>query len=186
MHMEETAQQTQQPPSQKKDNSVIFYILGGLIITAVIVVGFLVYPKQSTTPETTAETGQPVLGEQTQQAAAEETAKPNTPIGSLACTSQFYNTVNGVPGTYYISTEGEVPTAGGQVTCTVIASVNNQDVQRVEVSPTLVSVPERGGSTFKCTTQGVRLTPNTPTKITTELKDANGVTASCNRTFLFP
>lgn len=185
MHMEETAHQTQQPPAQKKDNSVIFYILGGLIITAVIVAGFLLYPKQSTTPESTAETGQPVLGEQTQQPAT-ETAPANTPIGSLACGTQFYNTVNGVPGTYYLSTEGEVPTAGGQVTCTMVATVNNQEVQRVEITPTLVSVPERGGSTFKCTTQGIRLTPNTPTKVTTELKDANGVTASCNRTFLFP
>lgn len=173
--MEETTPQTQ--PKQK-DNAIIFYILGGLIITAIIVAGFVLMPKASneTTPA-------PVLG----QTATAPTAVPvKGPIGSMACTSQFYNTVNGVAETYYISTEGEVPTAGGQVTCTISASINNEVIATEVVTPSLNAVADRGGSTFRCTTPGMKLRANVPVKVTTELKDANGNIASCNRNFLLP
>jgi hypothetical protein len=177
--MEEPTSQTQ---PKSKDNSIIFYILGGLIITAIIVAGFVLMPKGGT--EETPTPTQPVLG-QTQ--VAPTNAPPSTgPIGSLTCTSQFYNTVNGVAENYYLSTEGEVPTAGGQVTCTVSAAVNNQVIASQVVTPSLNAIPARGGATFKCTTPGMKLQANVPVKVTTELKDANGVTASCNRTFLLP
>lgn len=180
-HMEETTPQAQQP--KQKDNAIIFYILGGLIVTAIIVAGFVLIPK-SKEPTPAAQGTTPVLGE----TAVAPTAAPMVkgPIGSLSCTNQFYNTVNGVAETYYLTTEGEVPTAGGGVTCTLTASVNNQVVATEQVVPVLNPAADRGGSTFRCTTKGLALRPGVPTKVTTDLVDANGVTASCNRTFLLP
>jgi hypothetical protein len=182
--MEETTPPTPTPNQPKKDNAIIFYIIGGLIVTAIIVAGFVLIPKQSSS-QPTAETEQtePVLGETNN---APQPTTPMGPIGSLACEEQFYNTVNGVPQTYYLSTDGEVPTTGGQVTCTISASVNNQIVASEQITPVLVADPSRGGSTFTCSTQGLKLTPGVPTKVTTDLTDANGLTASCNRTFLLP
>lgn len=183
--MEETTPPAPTNQTQpKKDNAIIFYIIGGLIVTAIIVAGFVLIPKQSTS-QPTAETEQtePVLGETSTQPLP---TAPKGAIGSLACEEQYYNTVNGVPQTYYISTDGEVPTAGGQVTCTISASVNNQVVASEQITPALVADPSRGGATFTCTTQGLKLTPGVPTKVTTDLTDANGQTASCNRTFLLP
>lgn len=180
--MEETTQHPQTQATTKKDNAIVFYILGGLIVTAIIVAGFMLMPRGS--QETAQEA--PVLG-QTQTAPA-PTATPAVrgPIGSLTCTSQFYNTVNGVAGSYYVSTEGEVPTSGGQVTCVISASVNDQVVATETVTPALNADASRGGSTFRCTTQAMRVTPGVPAKVTTELRDTNGVTASCNRMFMFP
>lgn len=178
--MENTTDSQTQP--NKKDNAILFYILGGVVVTAVIVAGFLLMPKGNTTP--TAQTGSEVMGEKT----VEPTAAPvaTRPINTLACTQQYYNTVNGVSETYFLSTDGEVPTAGGQVTCTITASVNNQVVTSQQVTPAMLVSADRGGSTFKCTTQGMKLKPGTPTKVTTDVKDATGNSVTCARTFLLP
>ena len=180
MHMEETTNHPQHKPD--KDNAIVFYILGGVIVTAIIVAGFLLYPRNSGTPAT----GSPVLGQQT--TAVQPTAVPvqKGPIGSLACTSQYYNTVNGVAGSYYLSVDGEAPSAATAVTCTITASVNNQVVGTDVQTPGLNPSPDRGGSTFRCSSKGLVLKPNTPTKVMYDLKDQNGVTASCSRTFLLP
>lgn len=175
--MEET---TPTPQPQKKDNAIIFYILGGLIITAIIVAGFILMPKGTTeTPQ------QPVLGETVVVPTAAPTAPG--PITALSCTDQFYNTVNGVPENYYLTTAGESPTAAGQVTCTLTATLANNEVLATQVvTPTMSANTERGGNTFRCTTQGLKLRANVPVKVTTELRDANGNVSNCNRTFLLP
>lgn len=179
--MEGTTQSSQ--PAAGKDNAVIFYILGGVVVTAIIVAGFLLFPKNSPPAQ-----NQPVLGQQTEQATTPPTATPvpKGPIGSLACVSQFYNTVNGVAEHYYISTEGEAPQAAGSVTCTITMSVNNQIVATETMPANSYPVPARGGFMFRCSTPGLKLKPGVPTKVTSDLKDANGNSASCNRTFLLP
>lgn len=176
--MEET---TPTPQPQKKDNAIIFYILGGLIITAIIVAGFILMPKGTSEPTPQ----QPVLGD----TVAVPTAAPTAPgpITALSCTDQFYNTVNGVPENYYLTTAGESPTAAGQVTCTLTATLANNEVLATQVvTPTMSANTERGGNTFRCTTQGLKLRANVPVKVTTELRDANGNVSNCNRTFLLP
>ena len=163
----------------KKDNTVLFYVLGGVIVTAVIIAGFLLYrPAQ---PATTT----PVLGQQVPAAAA-PTAAALKPISTLSCSQQFYNTVNGVAETYYLTTEGEAPNGVTSVTCTVTATVNNQVVSSQEVTPPLTAATERGGSTFRCTTGGVKLKSQVATKVTTDIKDNNGNSVSCNRAFFLP
>lgn len=178
MHMEDT---TTHPQPEKKDNAIMFYILGGVIVTAIIVAGFLFYPRTQPAPQ---QQNAPVLGQQAPPPTA--TPMPKGPIGSLTCTEQWYNTVNGVPETYYLSVNGEAPTAAGSVSCTMTASVNNQVVATDVVTPIANPVADRGGFTFKCTSKGFKLRPGVPTKVVTDLKDANGVTASCSRTYLLP
>lgn len=163
----------------KKDNTILFYILGGVVVTAVIIAGFLMYRPQQPAPDS-----QPVLG---QEAPAQPTAMPAAKaISTLACSSQFYNTVNGVPQNYYLSTEGEAPTGVTSVTCTITASVNNQVVATEKVTPNLQAEPSRGGSTFRCTTNGIKLTPNVSTKVTTDIADSAGNSVTCSRAFLLP
>jgi len=170
---------TDQPKPTKKDNTILFYVLGGVIVTAVIIAGFLLYR-----PQQAADNNAPVLG---QQAPAQPTAVPQTkPISTLSCSQQFYNTVNGVAETYYLSTEGEAPAGVSSVTCTVTATVDNQVVASEVVTPTLNAATERGGSTFRCTTSGLKMKPGIPTKMTTDVRDNNNNMVSCNRTFLLP
>jgi hypothetical protein len=178
MHMEDSTPQ----PKPNKDNAIVFYILGGVIITAIIVAAFLLYPRNPQNPPTS--NTEPVLG----QTATAPTAVPvvKGPIGSLACTEQFYNTVNGVSQTYYLSANGEAPTAAGSVTCTMTVSVNNQVVATNVITPMTSPETDRGGFTFKCTSPGVKLKPGVATKVSYDMKDANGVTATCSRTFLLP
>lgn len=182
MHMEETTTQTQ--PKPNKDNAIVFYILGGVIITAIIVAAFLLYPRNNGNQTATGDTTQPVLGE----TATAPTAAPvvKGPIGSLTCTSQYYNTVNGVTETYYLSADGEAPTAAGTVTCTMTVAVNNQVIATNVITPQTQPATERGGFTFKCVSPGTKLKPGVPTKVTYDMKDANGVSATCSRTFLLP
>lgn len=176
LHMENSTEHHK----PKKDNTILFYILGGVVVTAVIIAGFVLYRPAQTPPAS-----QPVLGQETnvQPTAAPAAARP---IGTLACSQQFYNTVNGVPENYYLSTEGEAPSDITSVTCTITASVNNQVVATDTVVPSLIAVADRGGSTFRCTTKGLKLKPGVATKVTTDIKDNNNNSVSCNRSFLLP
>jgi hypothetical protein len=173
---------TAHPQQEKKDNAIMFYILGGVIVTAIIVAAFLLYPRND--QKTAQQQNAPVLGQQAPPPTA--TPIPKGPIGSLACTTQWYNTVNGVTETYYLSVEGEAPQSAGSVSCTLTASVNNQVVATDVVTPLTNPAPDRNGFTFRCSTKGLKLRPGVPTKVVSDLKDANGVTASCSRTYLLP
>jgi hypothetical protein len=167
----------------KKDNTILFYILGGVIVTGVIIAGFLMYrPSPPVTPSTESVSGQG------QQAVQQPTTAPiaDRPISTLACSQQFYNTVNGVPQNYYLSTEGEAPSDVTAVTCTITASVNDSVVATEKITPALETVPARNGSKFRCTTKALKLTPNVPTKVTADITDNTGNSVSCNRIFLLP
>ncbi len=165
----------------KKDNTILFYILGGVAVTAIIIAGFLIYkPSPASTGN-----NQPVLGQEAPPVATTAPAAPKS-ISTLACSQQFYNTVNGVPGSYYLSTEGEAPSTSTSVTCTVTATVKDQVVASDTVTPGLMADTARGGSTFRCTTKGLKLAAGVATKVTTDIKDNTGASVSCNRSFLLP
>lgn len=172
----ENAQESSHSP-KTKDNSIIFYVLGGVIVTAIVVVGFLLYPRQSAEEPM-------VQGMQQEEPVAVVESKG--PISGLVCTSQYYNTVLGFPGTYYLSVEGEAPTAAGNVTCDMTATVNNEVVGTAQIAATTTQQPDRGGFGFKCSTQGMKLTPGVATKVSYEVKDANNNSVTCNKTFLLP
>ncbi len=176
---------THEQKHHKHDNTIIFYVLGGVIVTVVIIVGFLLYnrPNQIAKPMTQ----QQATSKQSniEQMNTNEIAKEKEII-TLACSQQYYNTVIGIPGVYYLSTEGEAPSTVNRVKCTIKASVDDNILVTEKITPELIESPTRKGVTFRCTTKGVKLTPNIPTKVTADIVDDLGNNVSCSRTFLLP
>lgn len=174
--MSEEQQNTQ--TKSGANNAFLYYIIGGVVLIAVIAVGYFLRPQQEIAPVSTAE------GE----TAGAETAPPPEaePITGLACERQYYNPVVGVDGNYYLTVEGVDETAASSVTCTFIAELDEEEIGRAEIEATLVDATERGGKTFRCSTQGMELPKTVPTKVTAELVDDLGETAACFRFFNLP
>ncbi len=170
---QEQTQSTQSSPH-------IYYIIGAVVLVAVIAVGYFLRPQQALSPSS---------GSTPTTAGAGEEATPTPtkePITELGCETQYYNPVVGIPGKYYLSVEGVDVMAASSVTCTITAEVDDVVAATETIEATLVSVPERNGKTFKCTTQGLNLTPQVPTKVTAEIKNDLGETAACFRFFNLP
>lgn len=155
-------------------NSSMYYVLGAVVLVAVIGAGYLLRPK---TPATGG--AQP-----TAMAPAAPTPTPG-PITRLACDSQYYNPVIGFPK-YYLSVKGGDITGPTGVNCTMTISQGNQVVNTQKLSSPLTAAPERGGSVFTCTTEGLELKPTTPTKVEVALVDDQGVKATCSAVFSLP
>lgn len=149
-----------------------YYVLGFIVLVAVVVAGYLLRGK-STNPAATP-TAQVLT----------PTPTPG-PITKLACDTQYYNPVVGFPK-YYLSVEGGDISAAKKVDCTFTVSVNNKVVATETASSPLTDKPQRGGGTFRCTTSGIELVPNTPTVVDVVLKDDLKATSTCSSTFLFP
>jgi hypothetical protein len=159
----------------QSNNNTMYYVLGAIVLVAVIAAGYLLRPK-TTTQES------PVV----QQQAAAPIATPTLgPITRLACDYQFYNPVIGFPK-YYLSVQGGDVTGATSVECTMTMSQANQVVATETVTSPLTAAPERNGSLFKCTTQGLELKPSVPTKVDVVLKDDQGAKATCSAVFSLP
>ena len=156
-----------QPPGAKQ-----YYILGFIVLIAVVVAGYLLRGK-STAPVPTPPAG--VLA---------PTPTPG-PITGLACDMQYYNPVLGF-AKYYLSAEGGDLSGAKKVDCTFTVSVDDKVVATETATSPLTDKPQRGGSTFRCTTPAIELTPNTPTVVDVVLKDDLKVSTTCSATFLFP
>ncbi|MCX6791813.1 MAG: hypothetical protein NT149_02130 [Candidatus Gottesmanbacteria bacterium] len=162
-------QEQSQPMGTKQ-----YYILGFIVLIAIVVAGYLLRGK-STTP---AATPTPVAGVTT------PTPTPG-PITQLACDTQYYNPVVGFPK-YYLSIEGGDLSTAKKVDCTFTVSVDNKLVATQTTTSPLTDKPQRGGSTFRCTTPAISLTPNVPTVVDVALKDDLNASSTCSSTFLFP
>ncbi len=150
-----------------------YYILGLIVLVAVVIAGYLLKSNSTTTPvpEPTAQiaTPTPMLG----------------PITQLSCDSQYYNPVIGFPK-YYLSAEGGDISPAKTVNCKMTISVDNKVIATQTATSPLTDMPQRGGSTFRCTTPGLDLEPNTPTVIDVVITDDLNATATCGATFIFP
>ena len=165
MHMENQEQSQSMGTKQ-------YYVLGFIVLVAVVIAGFLLRGK-SAAP---ASTQTPVV--------QVPTPTPG-PITQLACDTQYYNPVIGFPK-YYLSVEGGDLSSAKKVDCTFTVSVNNKVVATEAASSPLTDKPQRGGGTFRCTSPGLELTPNTPTVVDVVLKDDLKGTSTCSSTFIFP
>lgn len=150
-----------------------YYVLGFIVLIAVIIAGYLLRSKSTSTPAPTP----------TAQVLA-PTPTPG-PITGLACDTQYYNPVVGF-AKYYLSVEGGDLSTANKVTCTFSISVDNKVVATETATSPLTDKPQRGGSTFRCTTSAIELTPNTPTVVDVVLKDDLKASSTCSSTFLFP
>ena len=150
-----------------------YYILGFIVLIAIVVAGYLLRSKSTsvTSPTPVADIAVP-------------TPTPG-PITKLNCDTQYYNPVIGFPK-YYLSAEGGDISAAKTVTCTFTVSIDKKVVATQTSSSPLTDKPQRGGSTFRCTTPAVDITPNTPTVVDVVLKDDLNASSTCSSTFLFP
>lgn len=152
-----------------------YYVLGAVVLIAVVVAGYMLRPKTSMSPTSQAPNAQ-------QPAAPTPTPGPITKLG---CDMQYFNPKIGFPE-YYLSVEGGDISKATKVDCTFTASESGKIVATSKVTSPLTDKPERGGSTFRCTTKAIELTPSTPAVVDVELKDDLGATASCSGPFVFP
>lgn len=152
-----------------------YYVLGIVVLVAVIVAGYMLRPKtdntamQQSTPQ--------------QQQVVVPTPTPG-PITKLGCDVQYYNPKIGFPE-YYLTVEGGDVSSATSVDCTFTASVKGAQESTVKVSSPLTASPQRGGSTFRCTTKATALTPGVVSTVDVALKDDLGSTASCSGVFTF-
>lgn len=161
-------QEQSQPMGTKQ-----YYILGFIVLVAIVVAGYLLRGK-STTPATTPA---PV-------AVAAPTPTPG-PITGLGCDMQYYNPVVGFPR-YYLSVEGGDLSTAKKVDCTFTVTIDKKVIATETASSPLTDKPQRGGSTFRCTTPAVDLAPNTPAVVDVVLKDDLKASSTCSSTFILP
>lgn len=164
---------TEQTPAQDMKQ---YYVLGIVVLVAIVVAGYMLRPKTGGS-ETTAPTA-------TQTQPAVPTPTPG-PITKLGCDVQYFNPKIGFPE-YYLSVEGADVSSATQVECTFTTSVKNKEEAVVKITSPMTSSPQRGGSTFRCTTQATPLTPGVPSVVDVALKDNLGSTATCSGAFTFP
>ena len=122
--------------------------------------------------------------EPTTPAAPVATPTPG-PITGLACDKLYYNQKIGFQQ-YYLSAEGGDLSAAKTVSCSFTASVGGKVVDESSAEGPLSDAPQRNGSTFRCTTKAVALTPSVKTIVDVALKDDLGKTSTCTATFTLP
>ncbi|MBI5614456.1 hypothetical protein HY947_06010 [Candidatus Gottesmanbacteria bacterium] len=162
--------------NEEQSSNTSALVVGALIVVAVVGIAFYAMKgKTSPTAENTAEPVKPVV----------TTAPAPKVITKLSCDTQYYNPVVGFPK-YYLSVEGGDVVGSTKVDCTMTVTAKNTKVAVENISSPLTAAPERGGSTFRCTTKGLELEKNVPTKVDVTLTNDLGQTASCTKTFLLP
>jgi hypothetical protein len=150
-----------------------YYVLGLIVLIAVVIAGYLLRGKSS-----------PVSTQTPVAQVVIPTPTPG-PITKLACDTQYYNPVIGFPK-YYLSVSGGDISKATKVDCVITVSVDKKVVSTQTVSSPLTDMPQRGGSTFRCTTPALTLTPNAPTIVDVALKDDLEASSTCSSTFVFP
>lgn len=149
----------------------LYYILGAILLVVIIAAGWFLRPKGNVAPTIVAT---PVV----------PTPTPG-PITGLACERQYYNPVIGF-AKYYLSVEGVDLSNASKVDCEITVSRDGKEVATESATSPLTSAPERNGSTFRCTTKAITLTPTVVTKVDIALKDDLGKTATCSANFTLP
>ncbi|MDO8451362.1 MAG: hypothetical protein Q7S76_00660 [bacterium] len=157
---------------QEKENSAIYYVIGLIALLSVVIAGYLLRPKPS------------IVSSEPTTPAVQITSQ-TTPITKLACEKQYYNPVVGLPK-YYLSVEGVDVPPTEKVSCIFTVSVAGKTVEIASASSDITSIPSRGGGTFRCSTEGIKLDKNIPTKVDTLITNDQDITTSCSAIFTLP
>ncbi len=107
------------------------------------------------------------------------------PITTLACDSQYFNQKIAF-NEYYLTAEGGDVNDAKKVTCEFNVKVKDKVVGKATAESALSDAPQRGGSTFRCTSKAVEIEPNVITTIDVKLTDDLKATATCSADFTFP
>jgi hypothetical protein len=160
--------------TQTNEESSIVYVVGAIIVVAVIVAAVLMWPKNKPTEQTTTPT---------QNTTSNVVTKPA--LTKLVCESEWFNPVVGYPK-YYLSAQGGDISAGTQVECTFTIIKDKEAVVTDTLTVPVTQAPERGGTTFQCTTKALEKIPqNVPVTMVTTVKNEAGLTASCSGSVVF-
>lgn len=159
---------------EAEGNQTLYYIAGALVVIAIAAGAYFLRPKPTT--ETTSPTSIP---------AAQQQVASTGQISQLACEQQYYNPVIGFPK-YYLSVAGVDVDPAKSVECTFTVSVAGQVVATESASSSVDPVADRGGGTYRCTTEAVKLEKTVPTKVDIEITDDLEAVVGCSRTFSFP
>ncbi len=162
----------EQETQEIEGSQTLYYVVGAVIVIAIAAGAYFLRPKAAPeAPSTQTPIEQPIVS--------------TGPITQLACTNQYYNPVIGFPK-FYLTTDGVDVSPAKKVDCTFTVSVAGKTVETASASSDITEAPERGGGTFKCTTKAMELEKKIPTKIDVEVKDDQGATVGCSRSFSFP
>jgi len=152
--------------SQIQEESSMVYVVGAIIVVAVIVAAVVMWPKNKTNETATPTPETKVI------------IKPT--LTKLVCESEWFNPVVGFPK-YYLSAEGGDVSAGSEIQCTFNLIKDKETVLTEIINVPVTQSPERGGTTFRCTTKALEKLPqNIPVTFVTTVKNDDGMTASCS------
>ena len=107
------------------------------------------------------------------------------PITKLDCDNQYFNQKIAF-NEYYLSAEGGDISDAKKVSCEFSIKVKDKVVGKATAESALSDAPQRGGSTFRCTSKAVEIEPNVITTIDVKLTDDLKATATCSADFTFP
>jgi hypothetical protein len=157
--------------SQTQEEGSIVYVVGAIIVVAVIVAAVLMWPKNKSGQTATPTPDTKVV------------VKPT--LTKLICESEWFNPVVGMPK-YYLSAEGGDISAGQEIECTFTLLKDKEAVITETMKVPVTAAPERGGTTFTCTTKGIEKIPqNIPLTFVTTVKNEEGATSSCSGSVTF-
>lgn len=165
----------------KPSNNSMYYVVGAVVVAAILAAGYFLRPQAPAPAGTDKMQGETMV---TTQSGAQSTPATG-PITKLGCEQQYYNPVVGFKK-YYLTTEGVDVSGVESVDCTFTVSVAGRVVATESASSPMTDQPQRGGGTFRCSTTALELEPNIATKVSVDVKDNNGATVACNKTFLLP
>ncbi len=157
--------------STESQSAMLYYGIGAVVLVLVVALAYFLRPKSApgTTPFATPVAATPTPG----------------PITQLACEKQYYNPVIGFPK-YYFSVEGVDVAPATSVSCAFVVGVGGSVSATATVSSSVTPAPGRGGSVFRCTTEGFPMEKNTAAKVDVTLTDDQNATATCTSNFLLP
>ena len=107
------------------------------------------------------------------------------PITNLGCDQQYFNPRVGF-SEYYLSVEGGDVSDAKDVTCDFSVKIDGKEVVKSSVNSPLTASPQRGGSTFRCTTRPLAITANMLAIVDVVIKDDLNANSSCSAAFTFP
>lgn len=158
-----------------ESSSMMTYVVGAVLLVAVVTGAWYFKSKAPTalTEPTPSQVTQPVV------------VPTPGPITELSCDLQYMNSKIGF-SEYYLSVEGGDVSSATNVSCDFTATVGDKVVAKASAESPLSDSPQRGGSTFRCTTKAVALEPNVLTTVEVTLTDDLKKTATCSAPFTFP
>lgn len=155
--------------------SMMTYVVGAVLVAAVVSGAWYFRSQSKNAMQSPADKEQP----------SAMATPASTPITGLGCDQQWFNPKIGF-NEYYLSASGGDISKAKTVSCSFTVKVDEKVVATATAQSPLSDAPQRGGSTFVCTTKALSLEPNVKTTVDVVLKDDLKASSTCSAEFTFP